>query len=203
MDSYSLNSYQRYFNNPDNRELWPDGLNQSESKIKEFLSRLGSVKKIQKPCENSIVVDFEIEGKNIFVEVKSINTVYGEELNETQTTINIKNENEWLEKINLELKDIEKKRQSLPKDSTYVGILYIETVQIQLGFGKCILDPKFVKKTNFMQSNLDGLLIYPEPAGGNIKNQPPGLYSKIQSLMELFSKNYETSELRTIFLNRN
>ena len=190
VNAEDINRYEKDFNNP---EKYPDRLNISESAIKDFLSQIGEVKKI--PEEENKTPDFEIIGKNLFVEVKSINTVIGKSISETEHEVNIKNESEWLEKINLTLKDIEKKRDIIPSNSLYIGAIYVDVVQM-LGFGKNILNLDFIKRTVLGQTNIDGLLLYIEQSGGNIKNKRPILFSKNPNLTGLFEKHYPDSRLK-------
>jgi hypothetical protein len=189
IDVEAIKSHEKDERNPAN---YPNGLNPSESTIKNFLSRFGEVKKI--PENKNKTPDFEIIGKNTFVEVKSINTVIGDKISETMYKVNIKNENEWIEKINFTLTDIELKRASTPKSSMYVGSIYVDTPQT-LGFGKSITNLNFIKKTNFERANLDGLLVLVEQASGNFRNQIPILFSKRHELTILFNEHYPNNEL--------
>lgn len=130
-------------------------------------------------------------GKNTFIEVKSINT---EIIENISGKTNIKNESDWIEKINFTLNDIEQKRASIPKSSLYIGSIYVDTPQT-LGFGKSITNLGFIKKTNFELANLDGLLVFIEQASGNFRNQLPILFSKHHELTILFKKHYPNNEL--------
>lgn len=186
-DPEKINSYHKHLRNPDN---YDDNLNQCEYDIKEFLSKLGNIKKIPKNNDQDSVVDFEIEDKNIFIEVKSINIVYLKSINESSIKINVKDETEWLEKINLTLKDIEKKRSTLTnKSSIYLGAICFDAVQY-LNSRYLVFDLGFIKKTNFNISNIDALLLYPPTLSNNNDTHVPILFSKIKFLTDLFNRHY-------------
>jgi hypothetical protein len=197
IDTEAIKRYEKDLRNPAKCQ---DELNESESIIKNFLLRFGEVKKI--PEEENKTPDFEIVGKNTFVEVKSINTVIEERISETKYKANIKNESEWIKKIDLTLKDIEQKRDKIPQDSLYVGAICVIDVEQTLGFGKNITHLDFIMKTILEQVDVDGLLVFLGQVSGNVKPQIPTLFSKNPELTLLFKGHYSNKELEIKELKR-
>jgi hypothetical protein len=191
-----IKRYEKALRNPENPDISPDGLNESEREIKEFLgNKLGTLKKVKKQNPHDNPPDFEILDKNIFCEVKSINIDYGRNIG-NQIEINLKTPEDWREKIDLTIKDICKKR--IPKGALYFGVLYIDDVFISLGSAKEIFKLEFIEKTQFKSSLLDALLIYPQKTQNKTEN--PVLFSKSKQLGEIFQKCYDEKELRVYYL---
>lgn len=181
-----MNRHGTYFRNPNN---WKSGLNNPEQNVKYFLEQIGNVIKINEDNQSKLP-DFEveidtkkIEGKNLFVEVKSINTVYGNPVGNFEKEINIKCETDFINKINLTLTDICEK--DVEKNNLYIGVIWLDV--IQHFFTKVYLDKNFIDKTNFSVEKVDGLLIFFERVGGNVEDKKHVLFSKNKKIVKLFN----------------
>lgn len=184
-----INRYEKYLGNPNN---WQSGLNIPEQDVKEFLERIGEVVKIQEDNKQKLP-DFKIKDKNLFVEVKSINTVIENRIGANIAEINIESENGFIDKVNLTLDGICSKQ--VEKNNFYVGTIWLDVVQYSLT--KIKLDKSFIDKTNFQNKKLDGLLLFFQPVVGNVEAKKHILFSKKGNVVELF-KIYPESALEII-----
>ena len=131
-----------------------------------------------------------IKEKKLLVEVKSINTVIGEQLTEYTYSINLKNELGWLQKINLTIHEIEKKEKGEYEEFSSLGVIYIDPVQFQLSKAKELLyNIEFINISCFSISKLDGLLIYPAQVGGGGENKEPILYTKSKQISKFLKSS--------------
>jgi len=194
MNSHSemLNSYEKSLRNPENGV---GQLNPSEWDIHIFLSKLGTVEKI--PEDNNKNPDFMIKDEKLVFEVKSINTAYGEKIDENNVKINMKNERQFIEKFNFTLTDIQQKFNNYP-NAFSIGALWIEHLQHTMILLK--FNEEFIRKTKFPETKLDGLIIYFEPTGNRTNNKKPFLFSKSIQLDRIFNKHYPKNELTIINL---
>lgn len=193
LHSKMLNSYEKSLRNPSNGV---DGLNPSEYDVQIFLSKLGDVEKISEDNNNKNP-DFIIKDKKLVFEVKSINTIYGEKVDKNKIKINLKDETSFIEKFNFTLRDIEKKFDNYP-DNFPIGAIWIEHLQHTITSSPLNFNEEFARKTDFIKTKLDGLLIYFEQAGGRTSNKKPVLFSKNSQLNRIFSDQYSNNELTVI-----
>jgi len=185
-----INRYEKFLRNPQHS---PRGLNLSEDDIKSFLSKLGEVIKI--PENNQLKVpDFIIRDSKLTFEVKSVNLTYEKKLDKDRIAINVKDENEWIEKIDLTLDDIDRKLVS--NEISYLGVIWIDVALHELM--TIATDMNLIRKTNFHSKRIDGLLVYFQKAGGNVKIKKPILFSKNAQVTDIFNAVYTPSEIDII-----
>jgi len=153
--SKDVNSYNKWCRNPQG-DVAIDSLNIPEHDIKEFLSQLGTVEKIQE-CNQS-TCDFIINKHNILFEVKSINTVYEDTNNSQVQKINLKDINKWVEKFNLAFNDIQKQLIQDKYESLFkIGVFWIDIIQQMSTNENSMVE--IIKKTKFKDTKLDALLM--------------------------------------------
>lgn len=159
----------------------------------EFLARMGKIRKI--PVAQGKTPDFEIIGKDITIEIKSINTILGE-VTARSIQINAKDEEKLIARINSCINKMEKKQRAIPGNHLYLGVIYTDMMQV-LGFKKPI-DFDLIQSTKFNESRLDALLIYQDLWVGKPEGKIPLLFSKSLRLTKLFEEAYSESELKII-----
>lgn len=183
--------YTKWVNDP---SKWRSGLSPCEEEIKNFLATKWSVEKIK---EDGVPrPDFLIRELKATIEVKCINTVPVHNLSEGLLTTNIKDEREWIDKLNLTLEDIVRK-DTVDRD-WYMGGIYID--QPQLFFSHyLVLEPGFIEKTDFVSQKIDGLLLYSQMTSDLSHNRKPIVVLKNKVLRSIFSKAYSSDiEIRLI-----
>ena len=178
------NRYEKYMRNPKDAA---GGLSFSEQDIKKFLTRLGEIEKI--PEEDNKTPDFKTTELDFFFEIKSVNTVCADTEFEGYKKMNLKTREEFIDKINLTLDEIEKQRGG----DQYIGVIWIDFMQHV--FLKYAFDIELIKASNFAAKNIDAVLFYFQQSGGDIsRNKIPVLFSKDREITEAFKSRYNNGE---------
>jgi hypothetical protein len=189
---FEINRYNKYHSDHNRCNFV---IKYSEYETKKNLAILGDIKKI--PERNIKTADFIIQSKSIIFEVKSINTEFRKKLDIDNIELNIKNKNQFIEKMNLTINDICAKNVDQSK-YFFCGVIYIDIVQHI--FNNFLWDYNFIKSTNFAKSKLDGILFLFAQASGNIKNKKPIFFIKNKQLRENIDK--DLSHIKIYYLNK-
>lgn len=188
LDYVAINSYEKGTRNPNN----DIGMNNSELQFRNYCLESGiNISDKLPECNNQKTPDFYIfyeKLEKVYIELKSINTVYS-----LDEKLNFKSSEEWIEKLNLTMKDIESKFKI---DELSIGVIYITYNQIIFSKydktsyrdGTFLFTKEFLSQTYFLKSSLDVLIIFPQQVGGRDKNYIPVIWSKSKGILSIFLK---------------
>ena len=189
----SLNSYQKFLNNPDASH---SNLNLSEDFTKGLFSKIGAVEKIPETIRKTPDFKCLCRDTALFLETKSINISYGKKIVESNIAINLKTEEEWINKINSTLVDMDSKFSDI--NGFRIGVIVLDIVFIGLRNCDFLWEKEFIQKTNFNLAKIDALCISHRPVGGNIQNKKPIVLVKNNELFRLLSEKFNPEEVMVV-----
>lgn len=191
LDYVAINSYGKGTRNPNN----DIGMNNSELQFRNYCLKSGiNISNKVPERNNQKTPDFYIfdeKSEKVYIELKSINTIYSPD-----GKSNFKSSKEWIEKLNLTMKDIESK---FTIGELSIGVIYIENLQIIFSKydatsyrdGEFLFTKDFLSQTNFLKSSLDALIIFPEQVGGESENYLPVIWSKNKKIIDTFNNGFK------------
>ena len=165
-----------------------------EREVAQIFSHLGEVKRVSRSNRKK-TSDFKIEDEKLIIEVKSINTAPAGEQNENgHIPLNLpRNADAYIEKINRRIEQAEEKEDT--PGYSKIAVIHNDPAMFGLrpDFMEKLFNPDFIRKTGFLSSSLDGLMLLPPKLailGGDsdIKIPGPVCYVKGQKMVDLLSK---------------
>ena len=165
-----------------------------EEEVKQIFSYLGEVERVPRSNRKK-TSDFKIEDEKLIIEITSINTApAGEQDENGRIPLNLPhNEDAFIEKINRGIEHAEEKEDTLGYSK--IAVIHNDPAMFGLrpDFMEKLFNPDFIRKTGFLSSSLDGLMLLPPKLailGGDsdIKIPGPVCYVKGQKMVDLLSK---------------
>ncbi len=120
------------------------------------------------------------------VEVKCFNLLPEEMISPARFSTNLRDEEAWIEKFNLTLTSM--KRQDAVDREWYIGTIHLDFALLFISH-RLILEPEFIEKTEFKNTEIDCVILFPQKTGDLESNRIPIFFAQHKNLYDIYSRS--------------